>query len=350
MRRGLSCWIMLLGLSLWWFLPQAWAQAVGEPLGMVTGSSSGTYIVFGQDIARIARPAGLDILVKESEGSLDNIRRLVSKENAALGIVQSDVLGFLRRSENEPEVSEAMRRVADYLRLLFPFYNEEVHLFARKEIQRIEDLNGKRVVIGMRKSGNWLTATNLLRLLQITPAARIELAPPAGVSAVLAGEADAMFYVAGKPVQVFTNIQNVQQESKLADLIKKVHFVPVEHAKLLQEGYTAATISPKDYLWLEKPIGTIAVRAVLISFDFSSRHTPYFRKRCDDLARLSQVVQDKLGELRRTGHPKWEEVDFSKDIGLWKRNACVSSASSAPTTNSDLRKELEKILTGKSTR
>ena len=32
--------------------------------------------------------------------------------------------------------------------LVFPFYNEEVHLLARREIRRFEDLDGKRVVVG----------------------------------------------------------------------------------------------------------------------------------------------------------------------------------------------------------
>ncbi len=114
------------------------AQAAG--IGMVTGSKTGTYIRFGRDIAKVAKYKGVDIIVKQSEGSLANIRRMMSKENAALGIVQSDVLGFLKTS------SEAnMRRISSRLRLVFPFYNEEVHLFARKEIQQLSDLNGKRV-------------------------------------------------------------------------------------------------------------------------------------------------------------------------------------------------------------
>jgi TRAP transporter TAXI family solute receptor len=168
------------------FVPQAKAESIG----MVTGSTTGTYFQFGQDIAKLAPTAGLEILVRESEGSIGNIRRLISRENAALGIVQSDVLGFLSRSE-DPE----MRRISERLRLVFPFYNEEVHLLARKEVQRFEDLDGKRVVVGTKGSGNWLTSNNLLRMINIKPAERIELPPPEGASAVLGGEADAMVAV-----------------------------------------------------------------------------------------------------------------------------------------------------------
>src|SRR5918996_2424872 len=45
-------------------------QAKAESIGMVTGSTTGTYFHFGQDIAKVARTAGLEILVKESEGSI----------------------------------------------------------------------------------------------------------------------------------------------------------------------------------------------------------------------------------------------------------------------------------------
>ena len=94
-----------------------------QPIGLLTGSPTGTYYRFGQDIASVTINSGLEIVVKESEGSVDNLRRLVSQENAALAIVQSDVLGFLNWSSHP-----AAQRIASQLRLVFPFYNEEVHV------------------------------------------------------------------------------------------------------------------------------------------------------------------------------------------------------------------------------
>jgi TRAP transporter TAXI family solute receptor len=193
--------LFLCAIWLWWTGVLLVPQLAAQGLGMVTGSKAGTYFQFGQDLARLARTRGLDLMVKESEGSIANILRLVSAENAMLAIVQSDVLGFLRRSE-DPEV----RHIAERLRLVFPFYNEEVHLFARKQIRRFEDLEGKRVVVGTQGSGNWLTSSNLLLTVKVRPAERIELPPPEAVHAVLRGEADAMFYVAGKPVKLFTAV------------------------------------------------------------------------------------------------------------------------------------------------
>jgi TRAP transporter TAXI family solute receptor len=325
-------------------------QVKADSIGLMTGPATGTYFQFGQDIARVARTVGLEILVKESEESIDNIQRLVSQENAALGIVQSDVLGFLSRSE-DPDV----RRISERLRLVFPFYNEEVHLLARKETQRFEDLDGKRVVVGMKGSGNWLTSTNLLRMVNIKPAARIELPPPEGASAVLGGEADAMVYVAGKPVKLFTTFRELQKNPQYAPLVQAVHFVPLTHQSMLQE-YIAATIGPDDYPWLSETIPTVAVKAVLISFDFSSRSNPYYQKRCEQLAKLGRVMREDFAErshssksLQRAGHPKWREVDLNQDLGIWKRDTCSQLAIPEPAKEKeeDLVKALTEILKGK---
>jgi uncharacterized protein len=315
-----------------------------DSIGMVTGSKTGTYIQFGHDIARVAQGVGLDILVKESEGSIDNIRRLVSAENAALSIVQSDVLGFLSRSA-DPQV----RHIAGRLRLIFPFYNEEVHLFARTDIRRFEDLAGRRVVVGTQGSGNWLTSNNLLRMVNVKPAERIELPPPEGVSAVLTGQADAMFYVVGKPAKLFTAMLDLQKDPRYAQLAKDIHLVPLTHDAMVRE-YGASSIGPNDYAWLSENVATVAVKAVLISFDFSTRKNPYYRQRCEELGKLGQTIRGNFAELQRTGHPKWREVDLDQEIGIWKRDTCsqtVRRPVPAPRPEDDLLKAVTDILKGK---
>ncbi|MDH3600286.1 MAG: TAXI family TRAP transporter solute-binding subunit [Candidatus Tectomicrobia bacterium] len=342
-----QCLVLVLGMAIW--TQQAHAQGIG----IVTGSKTGTYIRFGRDIAKSAKKANLQLIVKESEGSLSNIRRMVSKENAGLGIVQSDVLGFLNRS-NDPE----MRRIAHRLRLVFPFYNEEVHLFARKDIQRLSDLNGKRVVVGTKGSGNWLTANNILRLGNIQPGESLELAPSSAVSAVLTGKADAMFYIAGKPVTVFTRMRGLQKNPKYAHLVEQVHFLPLDDENILRE-YVPSSIEPSDYSWVSGNTPTVAVKAVLVGFDFSSRRNAYYRTRCKQMATLGKAIRANFPTLLRSGHPKWKEVDLEQEIGIWQRDRCASpnaptTMAAAPTAQpksanqEELMKAIEIILTSDS--
>jgi uncharacterized protein len=329
-------------------------QTQAEGIGMVTGSKTGTYIRFGRDIAKMAREKGIDIIVKQSEGSLENIRRMMSNENAGLGIVQSDVLGFLKTSSDAN-----MRSISSRLRLVFPFYNEEVHLFARKDVQQLSDLNGKRVVVGTKGSGNWLTANNILRLANIRPGQSLEMPPSTAVSAVLTGKADAMFYVAGKPVTVFTRIRGLLDNPDYAPLVKQVHFLALDHPEVLNE-YVTSDISTNDYAWLDGNVTTAAVKAILVSFDFSSKHNPYFRQRCGQLETLGKAIREQFGYLQNTGHPKWKEVDLEQQVGIWQRDTCssphavvipqpVAAVQTAPTpmrSDSDaLMKAIENILT-----
>lgn len=314
-------------------------------IGIVTGSSTGTYIKFGQEMANAAQSGQLNLIVKESEGSLANIRRLVSKENAALGIVQSDVLGFLTRSKDKK-----MQRVANRLRLVFPFYNEEVHLYARKDIQSINDLKDKRVVVGTKGSGNWLTSTNLLHLMGIEADEQLNIDPAAGATAVLTGKADAMFYVAGKPVKLFSNIEQLKDNPKYTELVKQVHMVPLNDEKMLSE-YVSAELTANDYNWMSETVPTIAVKAVLVSFDFSYKNSPYYQTRCAQLKTLGNTIRASINELRSSGHPKWNEVNLEEDIGLWKRDKCSAAdvvtrvtTQSASAEDDFLTKELEKCI------
>lgn len=309
-----------------------------EGIGMVTGSKTGTYYQFGGDIAEVAKKVGLTILVKDSAGSIDNIKRLNSSENATLGIVQSDVLGFLSRSDS-PE----MQRVAGRIRLVFPFYNEEVHLFANTKIRKFEDLAGKRVVLGEKGSGNWLTATNLLQMTGVKPGEELYLPPLKAVTAVLQGEADAMFYVAGKPVELFSKLGNLKEKPEFAPLFANVHFLTLEDTIMLRE-YKASEIGPADYPWIAETVPTIAVKAVLMSFDYSSKKTPYYRQRCQELAKIGQAVRDNIDTLRKTGHPKWKEVDLEAKIGTWELDSCSRETAGKGAPKVDISRELEKVL------
>ncbi len=336
MNRSLVAGLLLL-CGLIGSLPAFAEDANAKQIGMVTGSRTGTYIQFGNDIAGVAKSVGLDILVKDSQGSIDNIKRINSKENATFGIVQSDVLGFLSRSES-PE----MRQVAGRLRLIFPFYNEEVHLFANKSIQSFNDLQGKRVVVGEQGSGTWLTAMNLLQLTGVKPAESLNLPPLQGVTAVLKGEADAMFYVAGKPVSLFTKVGNLITKPEFAAMLSNVHFVALDDPRMLRE-YQPAKIGQADYEWLPGDVSTIAVKAVLMSFDFSGKQSPYFVQRCQQLAKLGQAIRANIGQLRQTGHPKWKEVNLDEKVGVWPLDTCSRSGKGGGS-EVDLTRQLEKML------
>lgn len=300
-----------------------------SPMGMVTGSPSGTYIQFGRQIADIALSEGIEIIVKTSGGSLDNIQRIRSKENAALGIVQSDVLGFIKKRSDDPELKKFVRN----LRLIFPFYNEEVHLYASKQIQRIEDLKGKRVSIGTKNSGNFVTSINLFHIMNVEPGELLtHLKPMDAAAAVISGEIDAMIYVAGKPVSLFNDLQKLKSNHALATYFENTHFVALDQEDILKE-YVPSSIGTSDYSWFDKEIPTVAVKAVLIGYDFSKGRSPYYQMRCEQLGKISHALRKNMEKLKTTGHEKWKEVDLDQEVGIWTLDKCSRAPRPKPSIN-----------------
>ena len=315
------------------------AETKAEMLGIVTGPKTGTYFAFGKDIAMVGEKIGITIDVKPSEGSIDNIKRINSSENAALGIVQSDVLGFLARSKSPDSI-----RMASNLRMIFPFYNEEVHVLARKTIKNFSDLEGKKIAIGEEGSGNMLTAINLFSMMNVTPVEMRKIPPAQGVVAVLKGELDAVIYVAGKPVRLFKNLEDLTlpENHKYAPMLEQVHFLPMDNPKMLEE-YKPAEITKNDYNFVGQKLPTIAVQAVMVSFDFSEGGN---KKRCERLANLGKALRAELPMLKEKGHPKWKEVNLDAELGLWKKDNCVwpPNAPAAEADKSELGQDLINII------
>jgi TRAP transporter TAXI family solute receptor len=307
------------------------AQAAEAGMGMVTGAKAGTYYLMGQDIAEIARKEGVTLTVRESSGSVDNLQKMATTgENAALGIVQSDVISFLLRS-TMPKSKDIVHK----LRVVAPLFQEEIHLLARKEISSFDQLAGKRVVVGSAGSGSMMTAVNLLSQLGVKPKRLFEVSSAEAIVAVLANRADAMVFVGGKPVPMFENLTKLSgaKDANMANLLNDVHFLSIP-ADRAQGVYEPATITSKDYSFVNQDTPTLAVRAMLVSYDFTLKNTPYYHARCKDLQELGRALARALPELKNgSGHQKWAEVDLNQEVKLWKRDACAWPGIQSLTSN-----------------
>ena len=282
--------------------------SAAQAYDIVTGGKTGTYIQIGQNIGALARHFDVDLKAVESAGSIENVNAVYKRPVTPLGIVQSDVLGWIAVRSNDPE----LRNIAAKTRLVFPLYNEEVHLLATGAIGALEDLNGKRVGIGKAGSGTELTATMMLATAGIAPAESVNIAAGEALAAMRAGELDAMFYVAGLPVKLFA-------ESVSAG--DGFHLLPITSPALL-EFYPSSEIPSGTYSWQAEAVPVIAVKATLMTYDFP-RTSQYLRDSCAAVARVARAIQDNIGWLRAHGHPKWRQVDLALKVPGWTQSACV---------------------------
>lgn len=294
---SLFCVFCFTGLSL--------AQEGGPiSMGMVTGGPSGTYYQFGLNLEQLVKQSGIKLSVANSNGSVDNVFAVYKKPNTQMGIVQSDVLAFVAKVETDP----VLKRIAQKIKMVFPLYNEEVHLLGRNDIQDFDDLEGKRVAIGKEGSGTFLTAKLLFEVSGVKPSEMLAIGAGDALPELKAGNVDAMFYVAGFPVKLFTD--NVSTEDNLA-------LLPILN-KSIVEFYPKSTIPAGTYEWQKKAVDLVAVKSVLVSYDFR-------RANCRNVGRFAYLLESNIDWLRENGHPKWNSVDLEYPLKGWEQYDCVKN-------------------------
>lgn len=277
---------------------------------IMTGGPTGTYIQFGRDIAALGKTCGLNLNVVESAGSLENFSALRNRRNTQFGIVQSDVLEYLKTYEaQDAQIQQAVRGV----RIMFPLYNEEIHILARRDIADIRGLAGRRVAIGKVDSGTYLTASLMLDILGIKDAQRLEYTQDQALPLLEQGQIDAFFYVAGAPASLF--VKNNIDASRF-------HLLPIRDEALMRT-YTPTTIPAGTYSFQNEPVSLVSVKAVLMTFDYEPGKNAYHRESCRSVSDFSRLILDGLERLQGEGHPKWKQVNLTAVPPGWRVGACV---------------------------
>jgi len=273
-----------------------------EEMGLITGGEKGTYYQFGLDLQKLVKPTGVNLTVHNSKGSIENVFAVYQRPGVQMGIVQSDVLAFVARVQSDPVLS----RIAKKTRMVFPLYNEEVHVLGRRGIRDFDDLAGRRVAIGRDGSGTYLTARLLFKLSEVAPSEMVPIDTGEALAELKAGRIDAMFYVAGYPVKLLKD--DVAEKDGL-------ELIPITN-KSITEFYPSADIPANVYDWQRTAVNTVAVKAVLVSFDFR-------RKDCDNVGRFAQTMSRQMSWLVQNGHPKWKVVDLNYPLKGWEQYDCV---------------------------
>ena len=122
-------------------------------VGVVSGGVNGTYVRVAADLAAVLDDGDrLRVLPIISKGSVQNIADILYLRGIDIGIVQSDVLAYVRQQRLFPGVDQAIQYITK-------LYEEEVHVLARKDVGRLEDLSGQVVNVDGKGSGSAMTAS-----------------------------------------------------------------------------------------------------------------------------------------------------------------------------------------------
>lgn len=282
-------------------------------MGIVTGGATGTYYQFGLNLERLVVDHGISLHVAHSDGSVENVYAVYKRPNTQMGIVQSDVLAFVAKVQTDP----VLKRIAQKIKMVYPLYNEEIHLLGRGDIAEFDGLQGKRVAIGQEGSGTYLTAKLLFEVSGIVPGEMLAISADDAINMLKSGEIDAMFYVAGLPVKLFA--EKVTADDGLA-------LVPILN-KSVVEFYPNTEIPAGTYSWQSENVSTVAVKAVLVSYNFRNAN-------CKNVGRFAYLLANNIDWLRMEGHPKWNSVDLNYPLKGWEQYDCVKQYVEEPKPKS----------------
>ena len=249
----------------WWM-----TQGREEQLALYSGQVGGTYQPLAREIAGLLERenSGLRVEVRESEGSLENLRSVIQAENGrVIGIVQNDV--FL------PD--DLMERGVVALRSLLPLHHGVLHFLVPEdsEIRSVADLRGKVVAVGSHESGSPPIVAALLRHYEV-PMESVEkrfLSLKESSEAFQAGEVDAILMTMGLKSAEFEQLvadvplrfvgigQSVSQGSEIEGF--RLTYPFVQATMIPRYAYSAPFGGQKGVP--EKPVPAIAVRAVLVA-------------------------------------------------------------------------------------
>lgn len=294
---SLFCVFVLTGLSFA-------RNGVMVPMGMVTGGLTGTYYQFGLNLEQLVEQDGIKLNVATSDGSVENIYAVYKRPNTQMGIVQSDVLAFVAKVQTDP----VLKKIAQKIKMIYPLYNEEIHLLGRSDITEFDELSGKKVAIGQEGSGTYLTAKLLFEISEVKPSSILTIGADDALVQLKKGEIDALFYVAGYPVKLFSEQVTADNELSL---------IPILNEKVV-EFYPETEIPADTYSWQTKTVKTVAVKSVLVSYDFRMAN-------CKNVGKFADILEKNIDWLRKNGHPKWNSVDLDYPLKGWEQYDCVEN-------------------------
>ncbi|HEX6611885.1 MAG TPA: TAXI family TRAP transporter solute-binding subunit [Hyphomicrobiaceae bacterium] len=269
---------------------------------VISGNPNGTYLFFAYDMSAVLDDGdNLRVLPVVGKGAFQNVKDILHLKGVDLGITQSDIMSFLKKT---PEFGS---NIDDRMHYIAKLYNEEMHILAGPGINTIKDLDGKKVNYSDAGSGTQFSTRLIFEALGVKPQ-EVNMGQADGFLKVKSGEIAATVLIGGKPTAAFAKLQ-AEPNMKL---------LPVPYTEALETGYFPAKLSHEDYPGLipeGQVVETIAVGAILACYAWPANTDRYRR-----VAKFTETFLNKFEEFRKPPrHVKWRETNISTPVKGWKR-------------------------------
>ncbi|MDF2626899.1 MAG: transporter solute receptor, family [Symbiobacteriaceae bacterium] len=276
---------------------KAWKPGDTVDLQLATGGTGGTYYPLGGGMAKLWKDSikGVNVTAQSTNASVANIR-LLGKNEADLALIQNDTADYGRNAKEA--FAEKNEKYTNYLAIA-ALYPEVVQIVVRADsnIQKIEDLKGKRVVVGAAASGSELAFRQIAAAYGLKYQGTKDLEPlflgfAEGATALKDKAAEALVIVSGIP------------NSSLADVTTAttVRLLPIDVNKVKKDYpfYVSHTVPKGTYKGMDADTTVVALEAILVARDELNSDMVY---------EMTKALFEKAGDI---GHAKAKEFDVKK--------------------------------------
>ncbi len=274
MRRGTqSAFVLLVGLAVTMGVAalsvvaaqeKPWKSGQSIELILATGGTGGTYFPLGGGLAKLWKDTipGLNVTVQATGASVANIR-LLGKRDVDLALVQNDTADYGRTGRES--FLDKKEKYTNYL-AIGALYPEAVQIVVRSDspIRKIEDLKGKKVIVGAAASGTELASRQIFSAYGINYKERKDITPlflgfAEGATALRDNSAEALVIVAGIPSAVRADVQTTTT----------IRLLPVDLNRLKTDHpfYVDFPIKAGTYKGLESDVESVAFKAMIVVRD-----------------------------------------------------------------------------------
>ncbi len=277
------------------------AKLNANTVAIVAGSPEETYLDITHDLAVVLNDDNLRLLPIVGLGGAQNIRDVLYLRGVDVGLTSTQMLRYFASTG---ELGAGLETRLTYIARLF---SEEMHVVASRNIKTIEELNNKKVNFSDAGSTTQITARDVFGLLGIS-VQEVNLSQADAIEAIKKGDIAGTVVISGKPARLLARLSASDN----------LHLLEVPFSRSLQNVYQAGQLEPALYPNLVdsgQAVQTVSVDSVLITNNWPPASERYRR-----VARFVEELFARLPELKKPPrHPKWQEVDLSKDLPGWQR-------------------------------
>ena len=269
---------------------------------VMSGNPNGTYLYLAYDMSAVLDDGNdLRVLPIIGKGGYQNVIDTLHLRGVDLCITQANIMSYLKKTGEFG--SSIDQRLAYIARL----YNEEMHILAGPGINRVQDLNGKKVNFCDTGSGTQFSTRLIFELLGIK-AQEVNVGQADGYQMVKTGEIAATILIAGKPTGSFGKFK----------MEPGMTLLPVPYTEALEQDYLPAKLTNDDYPNLipkGSSVDTVAIPSVLAVYNWP-RDTDRYRR----VSLFIDAFFTKFPEFQKAPrHVKWKETNLSATLRGWKR-------------------------------